>query len=104
MKFNGPAPERINGRLAMAMFAIAAQNEHLTGATFYQQLTHPDWKLVILALVLTYATMVPVLKGVRDEDFFMFTVKAEKWNGRLGMLGWVGIMYVEEIYAHASFF
>jgi hypothetical protein len=104
MKFNGPGPERINGRLAMAMFALAAQNEATTGVTFYQQLTHPDPKLAVLALVLTYATMVPVLKGVKDEDFFMFTVKAEKWNGRLAMLGWVGLMYVEEFYAHASFF
>lgn len=104
MKFNGPGPERINGRLAMAMFALAAQNEVSTGATFYQQLTNPDWKLVIVAVVLTYATMVPVLKGVKDEDFFMFSVKAEKWNGRLAMLAWVGLMYVEEFYAHACFF
>lgn len=105
LKFNGPAPERINGRIAMVTFLFAAQKEHLTGQTFYQQLSNPeDWVLAILVAVTIYATMVPVLRGVRDEDFFMFRVNAEKLNGRLAMLGWAGIIALEELYAHASFF
>ena len=89
----------------MATFLFAAQNEHLTGQTLYQQLRNPeDWKLGILAVLIVYATMVPVLTGVKNEDFFMFTVNAEKINGRLAMLGWAGIIALEELYAHACFF
>lgn len=89
----------------MLTFLFAAQKERLTGQTFYQQLSNPqDWGLGVLVAIFIYATMVPVLRGVRDEDFFMFRVNAEKINGRLAMLGWAGIIALEELYAHASFF
>ena len=104
MKFTGPAPERVNLRLAMLFFLIAARTEHNTGLTLYQQLSNPDWRLVILAAIVVYATLVPVFKGVKDEDFFQFTVRAEKINGRLAMLAFAVVLAVEELYAHASFF
>jgi hypothetical protein len=91
-------------RLAMIFFVIAALKEHNTGETFLTQLQNPDWALLPLAGLIIYATMVPVLKGVRDEDFFFWSVAAEKINGRFAMLAWAGLLALEELYAHACFF
>ena len=88
----------------MSMLFFAAQREQRTGETILQQISSPDWLLIVFAAAVIYATMVPVLKGVKDEDFFMFSVGAEKANGRLAMLGWAGLIAVEELYAHACFF
>jgi len=74
MKPNGPAVEKIHGRLAMAMFIPAVIRETSTTETLFQQLQHPDWRLVALTIAIFYATMIPVLKDVRDEDFFWMTV------------------------------
>lgn len=104
MKFTGPAPERINARLAMLFFLVAANTEHDTGATLLTQLQNPNWALLPVAAAVVYASMVPALKGVRDEDFFAFSVAAEKANGRLAMLGWAGVLALEELVAHACFF
>lgn len=72
MKFNGPAPELINGRLAMIGILAVANNEIQTEQTVLQQaLTASPW-VYILLLVWVYASMVPLLKGARHEAFGRF--------------------------------
>ena len=95
MKPNGPAVEKIHGRLAMAMFLPAVAREMSSAETMVQQLQHPDWRLVALSISIFYATMIPVLKDVRDEDFFWMTVRAEKVNGRVAMLAWAIVLTLE---------
>lgn len=69
MKFNGPAPELINGRLAMIGILAAAKNEIETGATVLQQAQQAPWWLYASLLLWIYASMVPILKGARHEAF-----------------------------------
>jgi hypothetical protein len=95
MKFTGPAPERINGRLAMLAFVFAVRQEALTGSPALEQLQQPSWLVAALMGAIVYATMVPVLRGVKEEDFFMFTVRAEKINGRAAMLGFAALLILE---------
>ena len=69
MKFNGPAPELINGRLAMIGFLAAASNELQSGSTVLQQaLSASPWMYVMLG-VWVYASLVPMFKGARHEAF-----------------------------------
>lgn len=69
MKFNGPAPELINGRLAMIGILAAAKAEVDTGTTVLQQAQQaPVWLWGVL-LLWVYASMVPILKGARHEAF-----------------------------------
>ena len=87
----------------MLMFIPLMQREMATGETVVEQFSRPDWKLVLAALIVCYATIVPSLKGVIDEDFFCFSVRGERLNGRLAMLGWLGLI-IAETYARACFF
>lgn len=92
MRFNGPVPERVNGRLAMLAFMYIAQREMETGQTVIQQAlqlptNYGAWPLVALMLVMVYAAFPPALAGAREENFGFFTVAAEKTNGRAAMLG-----------------
>lgn len=72
MRFNGPAPELVNGRLAMIGILAAARGEALGGGTVLAQAhalaASPSWAWAGLALVV-YASLVPILKGARHEAF-----------------------------------
>lgn len=104
MKVFGPAPERINSRLAMFMFIPTALREMETGETVLQQFTNPSLKYILLCGLIVWASMIPILKGAKDEDFWIMRVRAEKVNGRVAMLGWAGLIAVEELYAHGACF
>lgn len=86
------------------MLYFGAKREVETGDTLVQQLTHPDWRLGALAAIIVYATMVPVLKGAIDEDFGIFSVRAEKVNGRVAMLAWAALIALEYLADGACFF
>jgi len=88
----------------MAMLIPAAQREMATSETLMQQFASPDWLVAVAALVIIYASMVPILKGCKDEDFYWFSVRAEKVNGRLAMLAWAGLLGLEYLADGACFF
>ena len=69
MRFNGPAPELINGRLAMLGFLMAAKGEIDTGLTVLQQAQQASLWQYAFMLLWVYASMVPILKGARHEAF-----------------------------------
>ena len=96
MKVSGPAPERINGRLAMLMFAPMVLREVNASETVLQQFAHPDWRLVLACGLAMYASLVPVLAGCKDEDFGFMSVRAERANGRLAMLAWAAVVALEQ--------
>uniref|UniRef100_A0A7S3VM31 Uncharacterized protein n=1 Tax=Dunaliella tertiolecta TaxID=3047 RepID=A0A7S3VM31_DUNTE len=96
MKFNGPAPELINGRLAMVGFLNGAIYEAQHGDALIQQLTAMPFNVAAIVLLWIYASMVPITKGVvNNEAFGPFTPQAEIINGRAAMLGLVLLVFIE---------
>ncbi|KAL5542041.1 hypothetical protein UlMin_009751 [Ulmus minor] len=96
--FGGPAPERINGRLAMVGFVAALAVEVSKGQDLFAQISDGGipWFLAT-SILLSVASLIPLLKGVSAEsksDGFM-TSDAEIWNGRFAMLGLVALAFTE---------
>lgn len=69
MKFNGPAPETINGRLAMIGFLTGAITEFQTGVPLEQQALTTGPSTFIVAALFVYASLVPILKAAKSEPF-----------------------------------
>ncbi|OVA05384.1 Chlorophyll A-B binding protein [Macleaya cordata] len=98
LAFSGPAPERINGRLAMIGFVAALAAEVASGNDVIAQLTHGGipW-FVGTTVVLSLASLIPLFKGVSVESRSdgVMTSNAELWNGRLAMLGLLALVFTE---------
>ncbi|GLJ23339.1 hypothetical protein SUGI_0441640 [Cryptomeria japonica] len=97
--FSGPAPETINGRLAMVGFVSAVGVELVTGEDLLTQLSQGEgvtWFL-FTATVLTAASLIPMFQGVTRESRSqaLMSSTAETWNGRLAMLGFVALAVTE---------
>ena len=98
LAFSGPAPERINGRLAMIGFVSALGVELANGQDLLTQISNGGLTLFVgTSVVLTLASLVPLFKGVRAESKSngLMTSDAELWNGRLAMLGLVSLALTE---------
>jgi len=75
LRFNGPAPELINSRLAMVGFLYAASNEAQTGQLVLQQLQDSPLFPTVLSLIIIWASLIPITKGAKRESFGeIFTV------------------------------
>eukprot|EP00850_Spirogloea_muscicola_P022466 SM000296S11301 [mRNA] locus=s296:33339:34554:- [translate_table: standard] len=107
MAFDGPGPETINGRLAMLGFFWGLVGEVLSGKTIVQQVSDPNstglfW-LLALGQVIFYASLVPIFKGESTDSRANgpFNGKSERWNGRLAMIGFAGLLIFEAASGHA---
>ncbi|RCV09740.1 hypothetical protein SETIT_2G053700v2 [Setaria italica] len=99
LAFSGPAPERINGRLAMVGFVSALAVEAARGDGLLAQVGNGaglTW-FAYTAVVLSAASLAPLLQGesVEGRSGGFMTADAELWNGRLAMLGLVALAATE---------
>ncbi|KAM0895849.1 hypothetical protein ACQ4PT_023517 [Festuca glaucescens] len=101
LAFSGPAPERINGRLAMVGFVAVLSVEAARGGGLLDQAGSGaglGWFLTTAA-VFSVASMVPLLQGqtVESKSGGIWSADAELWNGRFAMLGLVALAATEFI-------
>jgi len=98
--FSGPAPERINGRLAMIGFVAAMAVELSKGQDLFSQISNGgvSW-FVGTSILLSVASLIPLFKGVSAESKSdgVMTSDAEMWNGRFAMLGLVALACTEYV-------
>ncbi|MCL7040730.1 hypothetical protein MKW94_002257 [Papaver nudicaule] len=98
LAFSGPAPERINGRLAMIGFVAAMGVELARGTDVAAQLADGGlpW-FVITSVVLSVASLIPLSQGVSVESKSkgLMSSSAEMLNGRVAMLGLVALVLTE---------
>ncbi|XP_058769716.1 early light-induced protein, chloroplastic-like isoform X1 [Vicia villosa] len=100
MAFGGPAPERINGRLAMIGFVAALGVEIARGQGLFEQISGGGvpWFLGT-SVLLTLASLIPFLQGVSVESKSksIMSSDAELWNGRIAMLGLIALAFTEYV-------
>ncbi|KAH7277726.1 hypothetical protein KP509_38G004100 [Ceratopteris richardii] len=101
MRFDGVGLETVNSRLAMVGITWALIAEVVTGKSMIEQVTKGNgflWFLLV-APVFIWATFVPIFGQSESPDSRKvgpFNAKAERWNGRAAMIGFVSLIVVEQ--------
>jgi len=98
--FDGPAPETINGRLAMLGVLTCLAAEFNTGVGVKEQVAKSPLPILAVFVIISLASYIPIFRGyTRKEPFAnsFWSPKAENWNGRLAMMGFAGILVTEAL-------
>lgn len=98
--FDGPAPETINGRLAMLGVVTCLAAEFSTNVGIQEQTAKAPFSILGTFVIISLASYIPIFRGyTRKEPFAngIWTPKAENWNGRVAMLGFTGIVLTEAL-------
>lgn len=104
MAFGGPAPERINGRLAMIGFLGGFVAEIFTGKSIGEQFMHYPGPVLLSGMFIAYGSILPIVYGSNmSEAFGPLTPEVEKWNGRYAMAGLSALMLIESLKGSALF-
>ena len=96
--FGGPAPETINGRLAMLGFVSAVGVEIASGRDLFSQLASGGVPLFVgSAILLSVASLIPMFKGISAESRSqeIMSSGAEMLNGRFAMIGLIALAFTE---------
>ncbi|BDA51398.1 probable low molecular mass early light-inducible protein HV60, chloroplastic [Coccomyxa sp. Obi] len=111
MAFDGPAPERINGRIAMIAFVGAAAAEAASGKSILEQAAVAPVSIAIAVFLISLGSVFPKFaagvplatltnaagrEGMPKELAF-FNKTHEIWLGRVAMLGFLGTVAVEVV-------
>ena len=102
MAFSGPAPEIINGRLAMLGFVAAAAAEVRTDETVLKQWAQEPTLISLTFLLFMAGSIVPLVSGKKDS-LGPFTPEAEMLNGRAAMIGFAAMIAFEGVKGAALF-
>ncbi len=103
MAFSGPAPEIINGRLAMLAFVSALFAELSSGETVVSQFKDEPTGVLLTFVLFASASLIPMIQGTTREAFGPLTPKAEELNGRAAMIGFAALLIVEGVKGSALF-
>lgn len=85
----------------MVGFVWALVAEKLTGLTVIEQVLNPTSSglifFVAVVQLFTYASLVPIANGESSDArrWGPFNAKAERWNGRLAMIGFAALIIDE---------
>ncbi|KAK9834284.1 hypothetical protein WJX81_003398 [Elliptochloris bilobata] len=115
--FAGPAPERVNGRVAMWAFAAAVAAEAASGRSVVEQLAAAPVSVALTVLLITLGSLMPKFaSGVALDSLIasssreglppqlrFFNKTHEIWLGRVAMLGFSGLVATELILKRALF-
>lgn len=107
--FDGAVPETVNCRLAMLGIVWAFLAEKATGLTVIEQLSAPGQTglpfFIGAVQLFTYASLIPIFNGESTDarSFGPFTARAERWNGRLAMIGFFSLV-ITELFRQAPVF
>ena len=103
-RFAGAIPEVANSRLAMLGVLAALGAEFATGLNVFEQFKAAPVPIVLTFFIFTLATAIPVFKGVPRKGNDFFSSNAELINGRVAMIGFLGIVISTFYTGHALFF
>eukprot|EP01024_Parvocaulis_polyphysoides_P016897 TRINITY_DN17486_c0_g1_i4.p2 TRINITY_DN17486_c0_g1~~TRINITY_DN17486_c0_g1_i4.p2 ORF type:complete len:120 (+),score=24.61 TRINITY_DN17486_c0_g1_i4:2-361(+) len=95
MAFSGPAPEKINGRLAMLGIVSALAAEASSGSSIFTQIASAPIPIVVTSIAFIVASLIPIVKGTEEESVGPFSPQAELLNGRLAMIGMAALLIIE---------
>ncbi|KIZ07947.1 Carotene biosynthesis-related protein CBR [Monoraphidium neglectum] len=97
MAFSGPAPELINGRLAMLGVVAAIAAELASGESVLKQVSDEPTGIVFAFGIFIAASFAPLLSNVLPsaESVGPFNAKAELINGRAAMIGFAALLAIE---------
>ena len=102
MSFNG-VPELINGRLAMIAIVAALAAELSSHETVLRQLADQPTGVVLVAVLIAAASLVPVVEGKADtkSPLGFLNASAEMVNSRAAMMGFVALLCTERLIGHS---
>lgn len=103
MAFSGPAPEIINGRLAMIAFVAALGAELSSGESVLTQFKDAPVGVIGTFLLFSAASLIPMFKNADREAIGPLTPQVELTNGRAAMLGFASLLLVEGFRGAALF-
>jgi hypothetical protein len=104
MAFSGPAPEIINGRLAMMGFIAAVGAEIASGEPVLRQWAEEPTGIAAFFLLIIAGSLAPMFLGVqRKESFGPLSPNAEQFNGRAAMIGFAAMLILEQVNGRSLF-
>ncbi|KAK9822094.1 hypothetical protein WJX74_006649 [Apatococcus lobatus] len=117
MAFTGPAPERVNGRIAMLAFVAGVVAERVGHKSIAEQAGQATTSVIFFMILISAASIIPKyssgtsLKELTETasrdglpaNLRFFNKTHEVWTGRVAMLGFLGLVAVEVFLGHGLF-